>query len=602
MSWYLLYTAVAQVVQVTCAPETYDYVIAGGGPAGLVVANRLSADPDVTVAIIEAGDSAYDNPVVSYVPKSITEYGLFIGTSIDWKYMTAPQKYAGNRSVQYWAGKALGGSTTINGMTYLRAEKEQIDAWEELGNEGWNWESLLEYYLKQEGFTEPSEELLKEGAIFKDEVHGREGELAVGFTPYMVRQGFVKLFKETSEAMGYPYNRDANNGSMCGFDTWPMTQNVTGPTRADGARSFYFPVASRPNLKVFFNTTAARIIWNDESSGTSGVVASGVEVIDAEDVTKTISASKEVIVAAGAIRSPAFLEHSGVGNPAILEPLGIKTVNPLHSVGSNLPDQPQHGMVFNSSTNWTGYPTFVTYLTASDLFGGELPALTEELRANVSAYAAAIVADYAPDTISVETQEKLLRQQVDLVFTADSDVPLVEVLWAPTGNQIIAQLWDLIPLSRGSIHIETADASIPPRIDPNFFQMPIDMYVQAAAAIRIREYFATSPLAEDVRGEVSPGLEAVPQDASWRDTVWDDWITGAMNGNSHPVSTCAMMSQELGGVVDTEGRVYGTHNVRVVDASVFPTQISGHLSASVYAIAGKIADAMKQKKSGQNRV
>jgi choline dehydrogenase-like flavoprotein len=598
MCWPLLFAALTQVVRAARASETYDYVIVGGGPAGLVVANRLSADPNITVAVIEAGDSAYNNPNVSYVPKSITEYGLFIGTSIDWGYMTAPQKYVGNTSLNYWAGKALGGSTTINGMTYLRAEKDQIDAWEELGNEDWNWDGLLEYFLKQEGFQEPSEVLQNEGAIFKDDAHGRKGELAVGFTPYLVGQGFVDILKETSEAIGYPYNKDANDGNMRGFNTWPMTLNETGPTRADGARSFYFPIASRPNLQVFFNTTAARIIWDDEQSATFEVVASGVEVIDARNVTNAISASKEVIVAAGAIRSPAFLEHSGVGNPAILEPLGIKTVNPLPSVGSNLPDQPQNGMVYNSSTNWTGYPTFVTYPTATDLFGDELPALVKEIRANLSAYAETIVADYASSTISVETQKQLLEHQVDLVFDAESTVPLAEILWAPTGNQIIAQLWNLIPLSRGSIHIQSTDANSPPSIDPNFLQLPIDTYVQAAAAISIRKHFATSPLAEHTTGEVSPGFEAVPQHASWRDTAWDTWIKKSLGGNSHPASTCAMIGKDLSGVVDTEGKVYGTQNVRVVDASVFPTQISGHLSASVYAIAGRIADIIIRGRSG----
>ncbi|KAG9193389.1 hypothetical protein G6011_03424 [Alternaria panax] len=592
MFWSLLLAALTRAVRADCASETYDYVIVGGGPAGLLVANRLSANPDVTVAVIEAGDSAYNNPNVSYVPKSITEYGLFIGTPIDWEYMTAPQKYVGNNSLNYWAGRALGGSTTINGMTYLRAEKDQIDAWEELGNEGWNWDSMLYYFLEQEGFKEPSEALLARGATYEDDVHGKDGELAVGFTPYLIGQGFIDIFKETSEAIGYPYNTDANDGYMRGFNTWPMTLNSTGPTRADGARSFYFPIASRPNLQVFLNTTAARIIWDGEQPATSEVIASGVEVMDAKNATYIISASKEVIVAAGAIRSPALLEHSGVGNPAILEPLGIRTINTLHSVGSNLPDQPQNGIVYSSSVNWTGYPTFVTYPTASDLFGDDLPALMNEIRANLSAYAETIVADYAPNTISVDTQKQLLEHQVDLVFDASSTVPLAEILWAPTDHQIIVQFWNLIPLSRGSIHIQSTDANLPPSMDPNFLQLPIDTYVQAAAAISIRKHFATLPLAEHVTDEVSPGFKAVPQNATWGDAAWDMWIKGSMAGNSHPVSTCAMMSKDRGGVVDAEGNVYGTQNVRVVDASVFPTQISGHLSANVYAIAGKIASAM----------
>jgi choline dehydrogenase-like flavoprotein len=593
MLW-LVFLVIVQAIHAICATNVFDYVIVGGGPAGLLVANRLSADAGITVAVIEAGDSAYNNHKVSYVPKSIAEYGLFMETSIDWKYMTAPQKYVSNKTFPYWAGKALGGSTTINGMTYLRAERDQIDEWEELGNEGWNWNSMWEYYVAQEGFQIPDEKLQEKGAIYNNDAHGKDGELAVGFTLYLVGQGFADMLKETSRIIGYPYNEDANDGDMRGFNTWPMTLNSSGPVRADAARAFYFPIAeSRPNLHVFFNTTATRIVWDDGDYAMSeGMVASGVEVVTPNKGTEIIYATKEVVAAAGAIRSPALLEHSGVGNPAILESLGIEVVIPLHTVGANLPDQPQNGIVYSSSTNWTGYPTFVSYLTASDLFGDDLPAIIEEVRANLSSYAEAIVADYAPDTISVETQERLLKHQVDLVFTPDSSVPLVELLWAPTGNQIIAQLWNLLPLSRGSIHINSSNPTLPPSMDPNFLQVPIDVYVQAAAAMRLREYFATPPLSDHVIAEIQPDFETVPRDAGWKDEAWELFIKQTLNGNSHPVSTCAMMGRELGGVVDAEGKVYGTNNVRVVDASVFPTQISGHLSASVYAIAGKIADAI----------
>lgn len=594
MLWRLFSLSLAQAVLAACAPQSFDYVIVGGGPGGLLVANRLSAIPGKTVAVIEAGDSVYDNPNVTHVPKSILEYGSFIGTSTEWGYKTVPQKYAGNNTLNYWAGRALGGSTTINGMTYLRAEKAQIDAWEDLGNDGWNWDSLWDYYLGQEQFQPPSGQLKQQGAVYDEDAHGKEGKLAVGFTPYFASQDFFEVVKETSEAAGLPYNEDPNNGTMRGFSAWPMTLNETGPTREDGARAFYYPIASRPNLHVFLNSTATRIVWDREEDARDALRASGVEFVTAGNAVQSIRATVGVIVAAGAIRSPALLEHSGVGNPSVLEPLGIKTVLPLHSVGSNLPDQPQNGITYSSPTNWTGYPTFVSYWTAFDLFKDELPAIVDEVRANLSAYAAAIIADYAPNTTSSEAQEKLLNRQVDLIFNPDSTVPLVEVLWFSAGNVIAAQFWNLLPLSRGSIHINSTDATAPPQIDPAFFQLSIDAYVEAATAVRIREHFATSPLADHVTGEVAPGFETVPENSAWRDGHWDLWIKKTVNGNSHPVSTCAMMSQELGGVVDPEGRVYGTQNVWIADASIFPTQVSGHLSASVYAMAGKIADVIAE--------
>ena len=587
------YLSTAQLVLAACdSSTTFDYVIVGGGPAGLVLANRLSAkNSSATVAVIEAGNSAFNNPNVTYVPKSIFEYGLGLGTSVEWGYHTVPQKYAanGNVTLNYWAGKGIGGSTLINGMTYIRAEKSQIDAWEELGNEGWNWESLEEYYVQQETFLRPNEEQVANGATYDGSAHGYEGKLDVAFTPYLTGQGAFAILKDTHEAKGYAWNKDVNTGNMPGFDVWPMTLNASTVTREDAGRAFYYPIAvSRPNLRVFLNTTASRILW-DGSNDSADKTASGVQVVRPDGTIRTLSAKREVILAAGSIRSPALLELSGIGNPSVLSPLGIDTVVDLPSVGT-LQDQPANGIVYSSPTNWTGYSTFATFMTASDLFGASLPTLHAELSHNISTYAATILKDLPPNSSTTAAQEALLRHNLDLVFTSTSTVPLAEILWVPTGNLIVAQWWNLLPFSTGGVHINSTNPLSAPRIDPAFLQLNIDALVLSATAVKIRELFATLPLSQHVSAEVTPGFAVVPQNSSAGDAAWETWIRGNFNGNSHPVSTCAMRAREFGGVVDYEGKVHGTCNVRVVDASVFPTQISGHLSASVYAVAGRIAD------------
>ncbi|KAF3038602.1 hypothetical protein E8E11_006758 [Didymella keratinophila] len=549
------YFSTAQLVLAACDPSTtFDYVIVGGGPAGLVLANRLSANPSISVAVIEAGDSAFSNPNVTYVPKSIFEYGLGFGTSVEWGYHTVPQKYAtnGNVTLNYWAGKGVGGSTLINGMTYVRAEKSQIDVWEDLGNEGWNWESLEEYYVQQESFLSPNEVQMANGATYDQGAHGYEGDYDVAFTPYLTGQGAFAMLKDTHEAKGYAWNKDVNTGSMPGFDVWPMTLNASTVAREDAGRAFYYPIAaSRPNLRVFLNTTASRILWND-SNDLVDKTASGIQVVRSDGTIRTFSATREVVLAAGSIRSPALLELSGIGNPSVLSPLGIDTVLDLPSVGT-LQDQPANGIVYSSPTNWTGYSTFATFMTASDLFGTSLPTLHAEISRNLSTYAATILGDLPPNSSTLATQKALLQQQLDLVFTSSSTVPLAEVLWV-TGSLIGAQFWNLLPFSTGGVHINSTNPLSAPRIDPAFLQLDIDARVLAATAVRIRELFATPPLSQHVSAEVTPGFAAVPQNATAGDVAWETWIRSSFNGNSHP--------------------------------------ISGHLSASVYAVAGKIADAI----------
>ncbi|KAF2685084.1 GMC oxidoreductase [Lentithecium fluviatile CBS 122367] len=582
----------------TCpSHQVFNYIIVGAGPAGLVLANKLSANPNVTVAVIEAGDEQYTNPNVT----RIDAFGLALNTSIDWSYTSAPQKYLSDKTLTYYSGKALGGTTTINGMTYLRAEKGQIDAWEGLGNPGWSWDALFKYYKEQEKFQVPDAEKVRNGASFEEGVHGGKGEVKVGWSSLFMEDGVFEMLRETSANMGIAWNKDPNGGRMGGFSTWPFTLDAEKEIRWDAARALYYPIAhTRPNLYVFLNTTATRILWSDSKATDGDVVATGVEIVTStNDTRQTLQACEEVILAAGSLRSPALLEHSGIGNPSVLGPIGIETIVDLPSVGANLQDQPNMAISYASLTNWTGYPCFVSYLTAADIFGANLSAFTSELSANISAYAAQIVADAPENETTTAIEEALLKLQADLVFAENGTVPLAELLWAPGAGSITCVFWTLLPFSKGNVHITSPEAAQQPAINPNFLQLPIDTLIQAAAAVKVRKYFATAPLSSHVTVEVAPGLGVVPKDAGWRDEKWVSWIKQEYNPNYHPVSSAAMRRREWGGVVDANGMVYGSRNVRVVDAGVFPTQISGHLSASVYAVAGKIADAIIAGKKGK---
>ena len=569
--------------------SAYDYVIIGGGTAGLVLANRLSANPNLTVAVIEAGDSVYNNSNVS----SVLAFGTALGTEIDYTYQSAPQKYSLNRTLTYDGGKALGGSSTINGMTYVRAEKAQIDLWEELGNEGWNWDGLWPYYLKQERFQPPAEEEVKKGGSFIEQYHNLDGNVGTGWTHYLTGQNMSQILQKTNEAQGYPFNEDPNGGTMRGYSVWPMMADVSTATRSDAARAYYYPIASsRPNLHVFLNTTATKILFSDTQDPNGKILATGVEVLASTNSTATITADKEVILSAGSLRSPALLELSGIGNPFILTPLDIPVLVDLPSVGANLQDQPNNALSYTSGTNWTGYPNFVTYVTASDLFGSDLPTIRDAVSANISTYASRILSDNPSGSTTQAVTEQILNMQANLIFSENSTVPLAELIWFPLDTAVTVAFWALLPFSRGSVHITSSDPLTYPTINPNIFQAEIDLLVEAAAAARLRELFATAPLSSNVLAEVLPNSTTVPAGTPYTDPAWGEWIKESYGSNNHPLGTCAMMSKELGGVVDSVGRVYGTGNVRVVDASVIPTQVSGHLTANVYAVAEKIADAI----------
>ncbi|KAL1643757.1 hypothetical protein SLS58_004773 [Diplodia intermedia] len=573
---------------VEVSSSAYDYIVVGGGTCGLVVANRLSENANVSVLIIEAGDSVYANPNVT----DINGYGRALGTAIDKQYKTVPQTF-GNSDVQtIHAAKALGGTSTINGMSYTRAEAVQIDAWEKIGNTGWNWEALYPYYLKSEKYQPPAAEQIASGATYNPEYHGFEGPLGVGYAKDEAAHDFPSLLNESYQAIGIPFPQDVNGGSMRGFTIYPRTVDTEANVRSDAARAYYWPFStSRQNLHLSLNSTVTRVLLDSSTHPDGDAVASAVEVVAANGTKIIINASREIILSAGALRTPSILELSGIGNTQILSKASIKTKVSLPGVGEHLIDQINSGMTFSKATSqmYTGASASASYPNVTDIFGNSTSAFASAVLAALPAYASAISAQNNNCT-TAEDMLSLLKLQHSLIFEAQ--VPVAEIISWPAEDSFGSQYWSTLPFTRGNIHVTSSDPSAAAKINPNYFMLGYDVDSQVEIARWVRKLFATAPLADVVGAETWPGTKAVASNAS--DAAWSRWLKRNYRGNYHVLSTAAMMPREKGGVVDERLKVYGTANVRVVDASVFPFQVCGHLMSTLYAVAERASDLIKE--------
>ncbi|KAJ6140040.1 hypothetical protein N7471_006526 [Penicillium samsonianum] len=565
--------------------STYDYIVVGGGTSGLVVANRLSEQKNTTVLVIEAGGSVYNNPNVT----NTLGYGKAFGTDIDWAYETTAQEYAGGSSQIVRAGKALGGTSTINGMAYLRAQAAQIDAWETIGNKGWNWKTLLPYFKKSEQLQDPAKYPFLDGSgvAFDPVYHGFTGPLKVGWSSTQLNDGLAQKLNATYQNLDVPipYNRDANSGDMVGYSLYPKTVDSELNIREDAARAYYYPYQNRTNLHVWLNTHANKLTWKDGHE----VTANGVEVTLSDGKKTVVKASREVILAAGALKSPVLLELSGVGNPDILSKHGIATKINLPTVGENLQDQMNNGLQFDSKKTYSNDKSadYVSYPSAAQLFPNST-ALGADLLRKLPAYAAQVASANGNITKARDIY-RFFKIQWDLIFK--DEIPVAEILLSASGASYSSEYWGSVPFSRGSVHLSSADPTAPAIIDPKYFMLEFDLHAQVEAARFIREIFKTEPFADMAGAETSPGLSTVAAGAD--DEGWADFIKSKYRSNFHPITTAAMLPKELGGVVDSSLKVYGTSNVRVVDASVMPFQVCGHLQSTVYAVAERAADIIK---------
>ncbi|KAI9927105.1 hypothetical protein ASPWEDRAFT_33058 [Aspergillus wentii DTO 134E9] len=570
------------LIAATAAIE-YDYIIVGGGTSGLVVANRLSENPDISVLIIEAGPSVLHNINVTDVDR----YSYAFDTEIEWAYETIPQEFGG-RSQILRAARALGGTSTINGLAYVRSEDVQIDAWQEIGNEGWTWANLLPYYLKSENFTVPDSKQIEAGATYTPNYHNSNGPVQVSFK-HMEKKAndLTSVLNRTFDSLGLPWNQDLNEGHLRGFTFHPYTIDADEYVRHDAARAYYWPYAARDNLHVKLNTFVNRIVWRGERDG-DDISAAGVEVAGDDGVSR-FNAKRDVILAAGSLRSPAILELSGVGNPSILEQYDIPVRINLPTVGENLQEQLNTSMIATTNTPMTGSRT-VAFASVSDIFGDSASDIAALTRAHLPKYAN-ITATASSGTMKADHLQQLFETQHDLIFK--DNIPIAEYIFTAGEKDFQAGYWGLLPFARGNVHITSADPAVKPAINPNYGMIDWDVEIQIAMSRYIRSMYRTKPLSQFIRNETLPGLGVVPEDAS--DGVWTDWVKEQYTPNYHPIGTAAMLPRSMGGVVDNKLKVYGTTNLRVVDASIHPLQLCGHPMSNLYAIAERLSDLMKEE-------
>ena len=527
-----------------------DYVIVGAGSAGCVIANRLSADPSVRVVLLEAGGRDW-NPWI-HIP--VGYFKTMHNPSVDWCYRTEPDPGLNGRRLAWPRGKVLGGSSSLNGLLYVRGQPQDYDRWRQLGNAGWAWDDVLPLFKR----TERQER----GA---DEFHGGDGPLWV--SNMRLSRPICDAWVAAAQAAGYPFNPDYNGATQEGVGYFQLTARKG--RRCSAAVAYLNPVRGRSNLKIVTRAQVSRIEIEDRR-------ATAVRYRGAGGVEQRIASRREIILSAGAIGSPQILMLSGLGEAEHLREHGIGVAADLPGVGRNLQDHLQARLVYKCNE----------------------PTLNDEVRSLFNQ--ARIAAKYAlfrsgPMTMAASLATGFLRtgehlETPDIQFhvqpwSADSPGEGVHPFSAFTTS-----VCQLRPESRGEIRLTSPDPTAYPAIRPNYLASETDRRT-LVEGIRIAQRIAReAPLSTKISAAHSPGPD-VRNDAA----ALLDWARDTATTIYHPAGTCRMGS-DSSAVVDARLRVRGIAGLRVADCSIMPEIVSGNTNAPAMMIGEKASDMLVEER------
>ncbi|KAF9875069.1 putative GMC oxidoreductase [Colletotrichum karsti] len=606
MIWthYFQAVALSGVFVAKTMAETFDYIVVGGGTAGLTVANRLTEDPSVTVLVLEAGGDHSDDLNVLAPGLFPVMYG---DPEYDWDYKTVPQSAANNTVVAHVRGKQLGGSSAMNFMVWTHPSRQDIDNWGELGNKDWSWDALTPYFRKSESFVAPSKQQTADLRLeYVDPgAHGKTGPIGTEFPA--LYSSLTQAWPRTLENLGLGVEGDPRDGLALGG--YIHTLNIAGATRRYAANAYLGPIRQRPNLKVVTRAFVRKVLLRRNRHGVS---ATGVRWTK-DNATHEAIAAREVILSAGSIASPQLLELSGIGNKVLLRKHGIESLVDNPNVGENLQD---HVYVPLGFATQPGIETVEDFNNAS-YFQEQLDLYLQNKTGRLSSTSASasllslkqVVSTLDLNAPALKTHGSGLPEQYRIIlrdlkseavcqqlafeggmspqFQADT----TKLFSAGSPGNFLTLLGVLEhPLSRGSIHIQSADPTVHPKIDPRYLTNPIDVQLLKAIALQLQVVARTKPLSDLLQKDgtaFQPGYyELTPENV-------EEWVRGGLQSEYHPCGTCAMMPKDKEGVVDEKFRVYGVRNLRVVDASVFPLIPRANIQSLVYAVAERAADIIK---------